>query len=298
MRHKLRWPLFVAVAAIVGVVIMNPDARTKGYVAFEREWTSRWPFVRGKGLPTRLKPILRPTPVWVQVEPAVTMLLDPEDLVSLAILRNGAWERQSWSAIQSHLSAGAVFVDIGAHIGYFSLKAAPIVGPNGHVIAVEPNPPTVRMLEDNIRASGATVVSVHPVACADVESTLDLFGAPRVNTGQASLARANASQSGQAVRKYRVRARPLDDVVKETGVSRVDVVKIDVEGAEMLVLKGSVDTLARYHPVLIVELIDSQLRQMGSSEAEVRAFLRAHGYAARGSFNQNVEFDWTAAAVR
>ena len=65
---------------------------------------------------------------------------------------------------------------------------------------------------------------------------------------------------------YHVRARPLDDIVADTGVSRVDVVKIDVEGAEMLVLKGAAKTLARYHPVLIVELIDKQLRSMGTSE--------------------------------
>jgi hypothetical protein len=95
-------------------------------------------------------------------------------------------------------------------------------------------------------------------------------------------------------------ARTLDDIIRDTGVSRVDVVKIDVEGAEMLVLKGAVNTLARYHPMVIVELLDAQLRAMGSSEAEVRAFLQAHGYALRGvPGGDNFEFDWNeAAAVR
>ena len=296
---RKRWLLWIlaAVVAAAVVMIMNPAARTKGYFAVERQWAAHWPLARGAALPTRFKAIVRPTaPAWVQVEPGITMLLDPEDYVSREILRTGAWEKESWDAIRQHLPAGAVFVDVGAHIGYYSLKAASVVGMGGHVIAVEPNPPTVRELEDNIHASGATVVNVQPVACSDAEATLDLFAAPRVNTGQTSLSKANASQGGQAVTTYHVRARPLDDIVKDTGVSRVDVVKIDVEGAEMLVLKGSVGTLTRYHPWLIVELIDQQLRSMGSSEADVRAFLRARGYTARGTFQDNVEFGWDAAA--
>src|SRR4029079_15963064 len=129
---------------------------------------------------------------------------------------------------------------------YYSLKAAAVVGASGRVIAVEPNPPTIKELEDNVRESGAKVISVQPVAAADAEGTLDLFAAPRANTGQASLSKANASQGGQPVADFHVRARPLDDIIRDVGVSRVDVMKIVVEGAEMLVLKGSVGTLARH----------------------------------------------------
>jgi len=296
---RKRW-LVISIAAalllIAAVMIVNPAARTKYYFAVERQWAADWPLTRGAALPTRFRWLVRPTePAWVQLEPGVTMLLDPEDYISRELLRTGTWERPSWDAIHAHLSDGAVFVDVGAHIGYYSLKAARVVGAGGRVIAVEPNPPTVHELEANISASGATVISVQPVACSDAETTLDLFSSPRVNTGQTSLSRDNASQGGRAVTTYHVRARPLDDIVTDTGVSRVDIVKIDVEGAEMLVLKGAARTLARYHPALMVELIDAQLRSMGTSEAAVRAFLQAQGYAARGVFQDNVEFDWEAA---
>ena len=296
---RKRW-LVISIAAalllIAAVMIVNPAARTKYYFAVERRWAADWPFTRGAALPTRFRWLVRPTePAWVQLEPGVTMLLDPEDYISRELLPTGTWERPSWDAIHAHLSDGAVFVDVGAHIGYYSLKAARVVGAAGRVIAVEPNPPTVHELEANISASGATVISLQPVACSDAETTLDLFSSPRVNTGQTSLSRDNASQGGRAVTTYHVRARPLDDIVTDTGVSRVDIVKIDVEGAEMLVLKGAARTLARYHPALMVELIDAQLRSMGTSEAEVRAFLKAQGYAARGVFQDNVEFDWEAA---
>lgn len=300
MRKRLPALIVAAVLVAIVVMIVKPDWRTKGYFTVERQWAAHWPFARGVALPSRFKSIVRPTaPAWFTIAPSVTMLLDPEDYVSAEIIRTGEWEPESWNAIAKHLSAGSVFVDVGAHIGYYSLKAAPVVGPGGHVIAVEPNPPTIRELEDNIRASGASaIISVQAVACSDTEATLDLFAAPRRNTGQSSLSKSNASQTGQDVATYHVRARPLDDIIHDTGVSRVDVVKIDVEGAEMLVLKGSVNTLARYHPMVIVELIDAQLRSMGSSEAEVRAFMQAHGYAVRGTYKDNVEFDWNEAAAR
>jgi FkbM family methyltransferase len=293
--------LVLALAVLLGLIgaRASPAWRTERYFALERQWIAHWPLPRGKGLTTLLKPIAEPfVPVWVEVEPGVTMLLDPDDYISRVILENGAWEPDTWQAIRRHLTSGATFVDVGAHIGYYSLKSAPLVGPQGHVIAVEPNPGTVRELRDNIQASRASVVRVAPVACSDEEGTLEFFAAPRANTGQASLSKANASQRGQAVATYRVRARPLDAIINDAGVSRVDVVKIDVEGAEFLVLKGALETLSRYHPVVIVELIDRQLQSMGTSADQVAALLTSHGYTARGTFGDNVEFVWAAGSGR
>jgi hypothetical protein len=87
-----------------------------------------------------------------------------------------------------------------------------------------------------------------------------------------------------------VRARPLDEIVKDAGVSRVDVVKIDVEGAEYLVLKGASKTLDRDHPVILVEIVERQLQAMGASSKQVYDLLRSHGYIARRSVQDNVEF--------
>ena len=79
-------------------------------------------------------------PVWVQVEPGFKMQLDPYDLVSRTILETGVWEPESIQSVAAHLSPNATFIDVGAHIGYYSLKAISMVGPNGHVLSVEPNP--------------------------------------------------------------------------------------------------------------------------------------------------------------
>src|SRR5215471_13356825 len=177
----------ILVVSVVGAMILRPGLRTKWYFAVDRTWTAHWPLPHGGSLVRHLKPLIRPTePAWVTVEPSVTLLLDPDDYVSREILRTGTWEPESWAAIRPQLTADAVFVDVGAHIGYYSLKAAAVLGPGGRVIAIEPNPPTVLELRDNIAASRATTIHVAPVACADSESTLVLYASPRANTGQTS----------------------------------------------------------------------------------------------------------------
>jgi FkbM family methyltransferase len=237
-------------------------------------------------------------PEWVEVEPGINMELDPYDLVSRAILQTGEWEPQSVKAMTEHLSTGGTFIDVGAHIGYYSLKAANIVGANGHVVAVEPNPQTLPKLQANIAASSARVVGVWPVACAGSESTLEFYAAPRSNTGESSLSKENASQDSPATAKYSVRGRPLDAIVKEAKLDHIDVIKIDVEGAEFEVLKGATQTLADYHPVLIVEIDSSQLKAMGTSVEEVTQFLTSRGYSAvRHVDYANVEFVPTTAAA-
>lgn len=295
---KLYLPLLVFGLAVVvrsvPKLALSPERRTEAYFSLQRSWMAHWPFDRGRYTPRILLPAVLPvTPVWLQVDPQIRMRLDPADFVSRTILETGQWEPESWQAMHSHLERGATFVDVGAQIGYYSLKAAAVVGPAGHVIAIEPNPQTIAKLEANIAASCAGVIAVERVACSDADTMLDLYAAAPSNTGETSLSRANASQSGAVVRIYRVRARPLDDIIREAGASRVDVIKIDVEGAEYLVLKGSQQTLARFHPSLMVEVLDRQLRAMGSSAAQLTDFLKGHGYTARRATGDNVEFDFS-----
>jgi FkbM family methyltransferase len=235
-------------------------------------------------------------PIWYQVEPNIRMQLDPADEGPLTILETGVYEPVSFAMVSEHLTAGATFIDVGANIGYYSLKAAPLVGAAGHVIAIEPNPEVLQELRVNLAASGAKVVAVAPVACSDVEGELELYVAPGANTGETSLSKANASQLGPVTHTYKVRARPLDDIVRESGVARVDAIKIDVEGAEYLVLKGAQRTLDLFHPMLLVEVTEPGLRGMGTSSAQLRELLRGYGYREGRHDGLNVEFLPAAAA--
>lgn len=254
----------------------------RSYVRAERMWSRDFPIASAKGLIRRVEPalvrigLLRP--VRVEVEPRVSLLLDPADDISRTILvsRAGRWEPEVWRSISSGLSDGAVFFDVGAHIGYDSLKAAVTVGDRGRVVAFEPNPNTLTQLRSNIDASGARNVIVQPIACTETETTLTLFDSTLGgNSGATSLSRANA---GPVTRSYTVRGRPIDAVVKELAIQRLDVLKADVEGAELIVLRGATETLKRFHPKLILEVVPRQLENMGTSVHELEALIRSLGY--------------------
>ena len=234
--------------------------------------------------------ILRP--VRMNVERGVSLNLDPRDLVSVSILRNRDWQPGVWTALRSRLSAGAVLLDVGAHIGYFSLKGATMVGPTGRVVSFEPNPETLVQLRSNVAASGVeSVVAVQPVAATDREQQLTLYATRGINTGASSLSQENAKAFDEAPQGYPVRGRAIDDVVAELGLTRVDAVKIDVEGAEVSVLRGALKTLSRFHPKIVLEVDERQLAGFNTKPADIELLLKQAGYDHTRKVDDN-DFEW------
>ena len=218
-------------------------------------------------------------PVRMQVEQGVSLNLDPRDLVSVSILRSHAWQTEVWDSLSSVLKPGGVLLDVGAHIGYFSLKGAARVGPSGRVVSFEPNPETLVELRSNVAASHVeSIVTVAPVACSDREQQLTLYAARVWNTGASSLSKENAGTYDESPTPYAVRGRPIDDVVAELGLTRVDAIKIDVEGAEVSVLRGAMKTLTKYHPKVVLEVDERQLAGFGTKPSDVEDLLKRAGY--------------------
>jgi len=291
--RRLFWALLLLVALVGGLQFFEWGRvfTVRSYVRAERLWSREFPITSAKSLLRRLDPALVRAgllrPVRVEVEPGITLTLDPGDAVSRTILVNraGQWEPEIWNAIASGLSKGAVFFDVGAHIGYDTLKASVLVGEEGRVVAFEPNPHTLLQLRSNIEASAARNVIVQPIACTDTDTTLTLFDSTLGgNSGSSSLSRENA---GPVTRSYSVRGRPIDDVVMELGLQRLDVLKADVEGAEVVVLRGATRSLERFHPKLILEVVPRQLANMGTSVDELEAFVRSLGYLNSKQIDRN-----------
>lgn len=260
------------------------------YALQRKGWCKIWPIRHGLFLPATIAKCLATTPLWVELQSGVKMLLDPGDLISRVLLETGEWDPDTWKAIAVHLPSGGTFIDVGAHMGHCSLMAAILVGPSGRVIAIEANPEMVEQLRRNIHASSATI-NVQSMACSDSETLVDLYVAPHANSGSSSFSAHNASLGGSSQKGYCIQARPLDAILDELKVSRVDVLKIDVEGAELKVLRGAKGTLTRHRPVLIVELDDQLLRAMGTSSSEICNVLASYGYIPDGTFDDaNVRF--------
>lgn len=284
--------LLLSIGLVAARELISAAIQTRTYYKYCRLWLKLWPFNRGKGLPRIVRPLLKPfVPVWVRLEPQVSMLLDDKDLISRVILETGSWDQATWNAIKDNLTSGAIFVDVGAHAGYCSLKAAALVGPGGRVIAFEPNPEMARELRNNVLASGATRVEVIEAACTDSTANVELFVAHGSNTGSSSICKKNASLGGPIGKIHHVNGQRLDDVINVLQLSRVDVIKIDVEGSELLVLRGARATIQLYRPIIIIELDDLLLAPMGVTTATIVDFLGALGYSLSSSFDQaNFEF--------
>lgn len=293
--------LLPVIATGLWVLLTDRISRTCSYAELCVNWQKSWPLERGKYLPTRLDPLLSALnivrPVMVEVEPGVRLVLNPADVVDMQVLATGYWERQVWDWVAPHLSPGGSFIDVGAHIGTFTIRAAKIVGKTGRVVAIEPNPNTADLLKFNVAASGwDDVVHVQQSACADEPGRLRLFVGSRINTGIASLSRQNVVEHGASGEAYfEVEVLTLDQIVESVGLSRIDVVKIDTEGAETKVLIGARNSIRKFRPPVVLETIDSQLRNMGSSLVELEAVLRDFGYVKKRQGPNDAE--WAPAGV-
>jgi FkbM family methyltransferase len=164
---------------------------------------------------------------------------------------------------------------VGAHWGYLTLVAAHCVGSSGKVIAFEPDSRVFEKLVANIELNCLRQVRAFEVAIADCECELSLWVWGEDGWEFAQLIPIDAARE----KTLRVQAKPLDVVLDEEGIGNVDLVKIDVEGAEDLVLSGMETGLhsGRYRHILL-ELHPTQLGRRGRSVRDIAEVLAGHGY--------------------
>jgi FkbM family methyltransferase len=240
--------------------------------------TRLWPLPFGQGAPAHLGAFATRigmlSPEWYEFRPGLWMQLNVRDLVQQTILLEGTWDPSLTSFIETTLQPGDVFIDVGAHVGYFTLLAASRVGPSGAVLSVEPNPIAMEQLSRNVSRSGLQNVLAAHTACGDSHDPVRLYLHTESNTSMASLSSANAT-SGVAVD---VSCTPLDDLCMERGLDRVRLVKIDVEGAELSVLRSMTRLLRHMKPIVVLELEPRLLTSFGTTSDSVVAFLTDHDY--------------------
>jgi FkbM family methyltransferase len=168
------------------------------------------------------------------------------------------------------LRPGMVVLDIGAHVGYYTLVAARAVGPSGKVHAFEPCAETLSLLRTNVRANGFANVEIHPFAAGSGDSKRTLHV-----TGSSDSHGLFPHPLTETVRTTEVRTVRAAQVVQ----GRVDLVKIDVEGAEFEVLDGMRDLVSSEDPsVLIVEWNPACLRNAGQDPLELPRCLAELGF--------------------
>jgi FkbM family methyltransferase len=213
----------------------------------------------------------------VKVGP-VRMRMDVTDFTCNGLYFGGTqYEPATAACLVEHLRPGATFVDIGANHGYFTVMAGLLVGASGRVFAFEPNPDVMAQLTKHVSLNALTNVRIEPLAVADADQdAIDLYvSACDSNSGLSSLSRdapAFAHGGLRADRRVRVRAIALDTWARNLA-GRIDLMKIDVEGAEHRVVAGMRRLLAERPPLRIV--------CETTRDSEAHRLLLSHGYEPR-----------------
>lgn len=197
-----------------------------------------------------------------------------------------SYAKRELSILRDHLGPADVFLDVGAHIGLFAVEVARQVGTAGRVIAFEPSPDTAARLRRNVLLNGLEdVIDVLQVALAKDDEVRPLYGSP-LRPGDPGM----RSLFGEGEPVSHVQVRSLDSLVQSgalDSVSAIHAVKIDVEGAELLVLEGMKDTLSAFKPRLVfVETVPTLLRRTGSTDARVVELMNEIGYVAVESLSE------------
>jgi FkbM family methyltransferase len=156
------------------------------------------------------------------------MRVSTADQVGRVLAISGVWEPNATAAFRSLLRPGDVCLDIGAHIGYFTLLASRLVGADGHVYAFEPTPATYEALCANLRRNDVQNVTALPVAVGDMQGQAVLHEGPGTNTGRSTLRDVQPNAAPFNTPGVTVDVRRPVSCVEDEDLRRIRVVKIDV----------------------------------------------------------------------
>lgn len=193
----------------------------------------------------------------------------------------GAYSGSQLRVLASRLQPGGVFIDLGANQGEFTVFAASLVGEDGRVFAFEPSPVMQKRLSKNIQLNGFEQVRIEPLAVADKPGRLPLYsptGAFEDGTTHDGLPTLYNQAGTSACSTAEVAVTTLDEWQLEQRLARVDVIKIDIEGAELPALQGGLALIQRFRPTLIMELNAATSRAAGYSMQDLIAWLQAQNY--------------------
>ena len=210
------------------------------------------------------------TPPQVAALEGFRILASPDDLAVGVDVLAGCYEPDVVAVFRQVLRPGMTVIDVGANIGVFTMLAASLVGPSGRVLAVEPNPLNARMAEASRRLNGFDHVTVLQAAAGPGAGML------AINTSFSNGTTA-AIDDGQVMQADTVACVAVDQVAPAG--RRVDLVKLDVEGAEYTALQGCRRLLRRDRPVLVFEFTPGALPGISGISGEgLLRWVIAQGY--------------------
>lgn len=258
----------------------NPDLEGWSFYASQIERTKtaqlasyflKSPEFKRRGI---FQPAPEQKPVLVDLD-TFKIYVSPQDTaVGKPIIDQQIHEPHVTKALQTILKPQMVFIDIGANIGYFSLLAAQKVGPSGKVLAFEPHQYNCGLLALSARANHFRNIQIYPLAVADKATTFlfDQFEGSNGAISEEIDSEIDDNYINMLANRTLVTAVKLDDLLQ--GIERIDVIKIDIEGAEYRAISGAENLIQKHRPLIVSEFSPGLLRSVSQiSEADYLGLL-------------------------
>lgn len=212
----------------------------------------------------------------VRYESDLLLAVNTKDAIGWRVFMTGEYEPITNKVIRAYCGPQCVVLDAGANIGTEALVAAKSVGPSGKVFAFEPVPVVYRAMVQNIEINNlqARITAFQFALGSEAKSVEFHLMAPEMpNQGMSSAHR--FPESSQTILVQQI---ALDAWVSQTNCTRLDFIKMDIQGGELNMLKGGLGTLRKFRPIIFTEAGEAEQRQAGSTLHEFGAYIEGLGY--------------------
>ena len=199
----------------------------------------------------------------------IRLKMSPEDAKSSGLVYMGQLCPLETEVVRSYTKKGDILFQVGCFKdGWFSLVAAPIIGEKGKIFCFEPIPEYATALRENVALNHSDRIVVEELAITDKSGCAEFS----INSYCSSMFHS------AEMKTIAVKTQSLDGYVKQAGINHIDFLIVDVEGAEFLLLKGGESVIRETVNYAIIEIIDANLRQAGTSAEEVIGFMQNMGF--------------------
>lgn len=205
---------------------------------------------------------------------------------------NGTFEPHATKWIYKIVKPGMIVADVGANIGYYTIQLSKIVGSNGQVYAFEPFSPFRERLIDHLHWNNCHNVILSGFGLSDkIVTNRQIYFAGN-KSGSATLVSLDDPSFSEAAN---VNLNTLDNYVDEIGITKLDFIKVDIDGYEFKFISGALDSLERFRPIILMEFSHLHLLHEGSGVEELASMLKGLGYSfyserTGGQYTTRVDF--------
>lgn len=196
------------------------------------------------------------------------MLVNPSEHIQQQLFWYGYYEKELGDLIRKILLPGDIFLDIGANIGYFSLLAAKHQ-PTARIFSFEPVSPIFNLFEQNISLNDIKNITAINSAVGEANSENYIYISGADNTGMSSFQKPE-NYSGST---EKVKIVSIDEWFSNSGLSKIDLIKLDIEGSELSALKGMKEALLNFKPAVVSEINPEMLRQFNTKAVDIFNYL-------------------------